>query len=712
MDYTKTYNSRELFALYTKCAMNYDIGNFSFKNRLVLLNTPRTEFNPANISHRTEMRLFEICSKSLGRRDIVTMSYRYDEDTTDLHFPMDAAENLLALAHMNNYYIVPTRLYKILGFAPSECKSFDLIKKSGIYEAFVTFMIACTHYSSIIQDLAMNCVKVYTPYDCARNLESFKAYINGDKSFDETVCAPVYVSQTQLAICPTLIDYTFSGGSAYLYGDTDCFASIQALYNTMIFGVEVLGRIESIPSKDLRDTIYRCMLNSGALSANELELTKHLYYKDDGTLKPVSEVQEIIDIKDKAKRYEAIRAYADKFKADILRDAEIINKNSKYGINPVFAELIKFAEAISIYNYRVKAIVIMYEKLKKEGMLDEFSSVGSSDMPLPSSSKLKDMSSDDTSEEKCMWNPFEDVYGDEDKISDTPSAKSDKDDGSLLNFEVLDKLNASFNEHGYSFKVSTKTDFSEVAKDRYDKLANDISLLNANLIRSIKDIKVYNTGGKNTGKKAGKLDRKNLYKYRTTKDIFYDNTYKTKESDLAFGIILDVSGSMRGKGITNGVSTMICLHETLKALNINHCIITHTSSGMHQSTIDKYQTFKEDKTYNVNKNYAIADIKAKTGNCDSAALYYMEKELLRTKNKDKICIIFSDGEPTECTGTELVEQVRHMERSGIRVIGIGIDFESIKEYYPNNANGKNLREMFDIVSDILKQYVLERIDKE
>ena len=114
----------------------------------------------------------------------------------------------------------------------------------------------------------------------------------------------------------------------------------------------------------------------------------------------------------------------------------------------------------------------------------------------------------------------------------------------------------------------------------------------------------------------------------------------------------------------------------------------------------------------INKNYAIADIKAKTGNCDSAALYYMEKELLRTKNKDKICILFSDGEPTECTGTELVEQVRHMERSGIRVIGVGIDFESIKEYYPNNANGKNLREMFDIVSDILKQYVLERIDKE
>ena len=49
-----------------------------------------------------------------------------------------------------------------------------------------------------------------------------------------------------------------------------------------------------------------------------------------------------------------------------------------------------------------------------------------------------------------------------------------------------------------------------------------------------------------------------------------------------------------------------------------------------------------------------------------------------------------------------------MEKEGIHVIGVGINFESIKEYYPDNANGKNLKEMLDIVVNILKRYVLEK----
>ena len=51
-----------------------------------------------------------------------------------------------------------------------------------------------------------------------------------------------------------------------------------------------------------------------------------------------------------------------------------------------------------------------------------------------------------------------------------------------------------------------------------------------------------------------------------------------------------------------------------------------------------------------------------------------------------------------------------LEKAGIKVIGVGINFESIKHYYPNNANGKNLKEMLDIVSNILQQYILEKKD--
>ena len=280
--------------------------------------------------------------------------------------------------------------------------------------------------------------------------------------------------------------------------------------------------------------------------------------------------------------------------------------------------------------------------------------------------------------------------------------------------DLLDKSMNSFKESIYNYDVKYVKENIKSGDPRiegYNRLVSSIKLLNKNLIKQIREIKTYNTGGKNSGLSKGRLDSKNLYKYRQTPNIFYNNTYKIKESDLAFGICLDVSGSMSGEGIENGKITMILLHETLKSLGINHCICTHTSRAHHQCVINKYQPFKEDKNYTVDKCYSLFDIYARGGNCDSGALYYMQKEFSRVRNKDKICIMFSDGEPTECTGTELKEQIANMEKHGIRVIGIGINFESIKEYYPHNANGKNLKQMLDIVTGILKEYILEKAEK-
>ena len=131
-------------------------------------------------------------------------------------------------------------------------------------------------------------------------------------------------------------------------------------------------------------------------------------------------------------------------------------------------------------------------------------------------------------------------------------------------------------------------------------------------------------------------------------------------------------------------------------------------SSNEDDVVFKYYQFKEEAHYSLDKPYGLVKADARNGNCDSGALYYMQSVLKQVRNKDKIVIIFSDGQPTECTDTELVEQVKAMEKSGIHVIGVGINFESIKEYYPDNANGRNLKEMVNIVVSIIKQNVLEK----
>lgn len=273
----------------------------------------------------------------------------------------------------------------------------------------------------------------------------------------------------------------------------------------------------------------------------------------------------------------------------------------------------------------------------------------------------------------------------------------------------LDALKSLDKDKVYNYDIKPiKSVISNSNADKYNTIAASVKMITHNLTKQIKNIKTYNSGGKHSGLNIGKLDRKNLWKYRTEHNIFYNNTYKVKEMDLAFGCILDESGSMSGTSIHNGKIVMIMLHEVLSSLGINHNIIGHTSTGYHQCIIHKYYNFKEEHDFFVTKPYSLLDIKAYRGNCDSGALAYMQQVMKTVPNKDKIVLIFSDGQPTECSDNELINQIRVMEKEGIHVIGIGINFEEIKHYYSDYANGKNLKDMTEIIVNILKRYVLEK----
>ena len=476
----------------------------------------------------------------------------------------------------------------------------------------------------------------------------------------------------------------------------------------VIFGLEVLHMMYTIPNPKHIDVLER-LLASNLNEVNGIE--KFLYTVTPVGVKPANKsVQEIIDCADPKKRFELINMYITSI--DVWGEASFrvsdVMKPLPY-VAEWLLETCAYCNELAVYDMRVKYLSILYKFCQDKGYLDEMldedaEAIG--DFMEGLSDMFKDMGAampggtvDDST--SLMDLPTGNPY----TISAPPSGPTADVSPTI---EALDKLKASYSDDKYKFDVKDVVQTTPIA--RYLDIASHVDLLNKSLIKRIKDIKVYNTGGKNAGMSRGKLDRKALYRYKTCKDIFYDNTYKVKECDLAFGLILDVSGSMAGKGIENGTATMIILHETLKALGINHSIITHTSDGKYHSEINRYQAFKEDKTYSTLKNYALGDISACWGNCDSGALFYMEKALSRVRNKDKICIMFSDGEPTECSGTDLKEQVKKMERQGIKVIGVGINYSNIKNYYTEYANGKNLAEMFDIIADILKRYVLEKED--
>ena len=424
-------------------------------------------------------------------------------------------------------------------------------------------------------------------------------------------------------------------------------------------------------------------------------------------IKIYPDIEAMVSISDTADRFTAYQAYMQANDAKVQTWASNA-ASSCLVYNPIIAMFLAYAESVAVTHVRVNTIAILYTYCKDHGYIRA-----------------------DT--QAYINEEFEDREGIGEMLTAAASGQVPDDCKALLDlspssvsgggeangavgssnyngiFEALDTLNANFDDGKYSYKVKDVRTTDDDVRSAYEKICTKVSLLNRELIRKIKNIKTYNTGGKNPGMSSGRLDRKAMYRYKYDPNIFYNNSYKQLESDLAFGIILDESGSMSGDGITNGKITMIVLHETLKALGINHSIIGHTSRrGDLTCDIERYQSFREDKTYSVCKNYALAGIKAHACNCDSGALYYMERAMDRVRNKDKIVLIFSDGYPTACSGTDLVNQVQAMEKKGIKVIGIGIDFPSISKYYSEYANGRNLKDMLDIVTTILQEYILKK----
>lgn len=421
-------------------------------------------------------------------------------------------------------------------------------------------------------------------------------------------------------------------------------------------------------------------------------------------------IEAMVKENDTAKRFEMYQQHVANIDTSLVQQV-VLNSKNQTGMNPALAMFISYAENCAVTHVRVNTICLLYNYCKEKGYsIDEdteeqlgLTGALESEIANVLGSALSASTSDNGPKNLMELN--------KPKRSGDSAEGISAPGGTSTIFEALDNLSADFEDGGYFFKVKDVRVSDPDSKPKYEQICSKVSLMNKNLIQKIKAIKTYNTGGKNPGESTGRVNRKAVYRYKYDPNIFYKNTYKQLESDLAFGIILDMSGSMSGQGIADGKVTMIVLHETLKALGINHSIIGHTSrGGDYHCDIERYQAFKEDKTYSVCKNYALVELAAHSCNCDSGALYYMERAMDRVQNKDKIVLIFSDGYPTACTGTDLINQVHAMEAKGIKVIGIGVNFDAISKYYTDYANGRNLQDMLNIVTNILQEYILKKKD--
>lgn len=731
----KLFSPKELAKLYNRIKITHNPLGYSFRDRLVEYSntTPLAHELIQYVDYDTEQSLlskiwsfWKVSGGTPGYGRLGSKTNEW-EDWNDEWCSLKDARSLNILPQPNSAIFVST---DHLCFHPSAIvrnlpsKLGSEIKKNNVLEGLITACYILTTPKSIAADLKWACTNMHTYFDY-ENLHSLqflkdalaeknpkKLYaLYANTSFDNVNCP--YPSKEYTADpCGTFADdlgmleaqMTAPIGNMEVYKE-----ALKLMYlETIAFGLEFVYIVNNHTSTYTNRLIYE--ISTGSMKGISNTLTELIYKKD------MLEFQPAIDLPDNHKeRFEAILKYIQSPEVTGEVDAMCNSFTGRHGyqyIPSLMGAIISFAKNYSCRNIRVKQCAILYNYCKTNKLIktsDPSSDPLHSDTDEHTSEFFKAIENSATELEEGETSRKSMLEMREERLGMKGMPNSGHDSTSVS--QALDGMIDNFRTEKYGFTVKDVYSDNDSLKSQYEAITSKIKLVNSQLIKQIRDIKTYNVGGKYAGLSSGKLDRKNLHKYKTDKNIFYQNTYKQKECDLAFGIVLDASGSMCGRGINDGKITMIVLHETLKALGINHSIIDHTCYGKsYTSDLRRYQCFKEDKGYRLRKNYALAGITAESGNCDSGALWFMEKALLRTKNRDKICLIFSDGAPTECSGADLVAQVKHMEHVGIKVIGIGINFSNISKYYTDYANGKNLKEMLNIVADILKEYVIAKKD--
>lgn len=240
---------------------------------------------------------------------------------------------------------------------------------------------------------------------------------------------------------------------------------------------------------------------------------------------------------------------------------------------------------------------------------------------------------------------------------------------------------------GISVRVNRISSVRDGMIDQYNYIAEPLLLISRQLQRSIsKQLKDQRQGGKQTGLVMGRrLDAHALH--RNDGRVFYKNRLPNETPQLAVGLLLDESGSMRSQQrCVYARAAAIILYDFCQSLDIPITIYGHTtgySDGVELYSYAEFDSFDDDD------KYRLMDIGARSCNRDGAALRYIAEKLSKRPEEAKILILVSDGQPngTGYVGTAAEEDLRGIkqeyQRKGIMLVAaaIGEDKESIERIY-------------------------------
>lgn len=217
-------------------------------------------------------------------------------------------------------------------------------------------------------------------------------------------------------------------------------------------------------------------------------------------------------------------------------------------------------------------------------------------------------------------------------------------------------------------------------------------------------------------KKTGRVSKKNTWKKKAFSGTPMSmNVHKKKaehhEVDTAVTVLVDQSGSMSGTPFENAIKASIALNETFAHIGIPTEILTFTDYGEYQNlsfVIKGFNSKISDEELLTRMDHASERMGA---NADGESLMWAADRLLQRKEKKKVLIVFSDGQPAACTHGDHVKLLKDTVNnlsSVCDVHGIGIESDAVKHYYPSHDVINDVSQLETALITVLKNKVVSK----
>lgn len=221
------------------------------------------------------------------------------------------------------------------------------------------------------------------------------------------------------------------------------------------------------------------------------------------------------------------------------------------------------------------------------------------------------------------------------------------------------------------------------------------------------------------GLRKGKLNASALSRLRTGDDRVFRQRHESTTNDIAVSLVVDASGSMYGSKIHTAAMSAYALSSVLDRLKIAHEVICFTTGsspnydkireqekkyGVEYSRYESLympivKGFKERIMTETKKRFAwLPNASFLANNVDGECIDIAYNRLRQRKEKGKIMIVLSDGCPcaqgnSSVQSRHLKDTVQKIEKSGTKIIGIGIQSTAVRTYYTKNIVVNEVEEL-------------------